>query len=335
MTTFSKERVFAPAVLPEIPAKIGRACFDWVASLTRTVTMLLPSRSPMMVASPASAWANPQTARPSSRTLITARARCDRTRERTTLSAVVAGIMRIGTSLGLCCLRLARRVKQAPDGHNFAKLVESLHGSLGLKDFGFDARFGQGLQGLGRDPKPLPHAARKHHGLGAVHDQFVDIGGLNARHMPGSGLAPIPLAGAAGKNLRVLECRKTLDLDAAPGKLHNARGFRLRLAHIRSPQTKRESPVIVTRASPVMRFPSCFSRESTERRAHESGNSRARLRQEKICSGCCPNITLAPGARFAAKLPKRSAVDVSRARPFHAMVASKFASRPDERKRQA
>src|SRR5262245_53114435 len=233
MTTFSKERVFAPAVLPEIPGKIGSACFDWVASVTRTVTMLLPSRSPMTVASPASARAIPKAARPSRRTVITALAWRNRTQERTIFSAIVSGIMRIATLLGFSCLRSARRVKQAADGKGFAKLVESLHRRLSLQDFGFDAFFGQGLQGFARDPKPFPHAARKHHGARAMRDQFVDVGRLNAGHMAGSSLAPIPFTGAAGKNLGVLERGKALDLDAAPGKVHNARGFRLRLAHIR------------------------------------------------------------------------------------------------------
>src|SRR5262245_3854191 len=149
MTTFSKERLFAPAVLPEIPGKIGSACFDWVASVTRTVTMLLPSRSPMMVASPASAWANPKEARPSRRTVSTALVLRGRTRGRATFSAIDSGIMRIAALVGIQLPAITRRVKQAADGKGFAKLVEPLHGSLGLQNFGFDAFFGQGLQGLG------------------------------------------------------------------------------------------------------------------------------------------------------------------------------------------
>jgi len=41
----------APAVAPEMPTKLGRPCFDWVASPGRTVTTSFPSRSPMMVGS--------------------------------------------------------------------------------------------------------------------------------------------------------------------------------------------------------------------------------------------------------------------------------------------
>src|SRR6185369_2106902 len=51
MTSFNIERPLAPAVLPEIPGKIGSPCFDWVLSVTRTVTMSLPSRSPVLVVS--------------------------------------------------------------------------------------------------------------------------------------------------------------------------------------------------------------------------------------------------------------------------------------------
>src|SRR5262245_22617799 len=150
--------------------------------------------------------------------------------------------------------------------------------------------------------------------------------------MAGSGLAPIPLAGAARKNLRVLERGKTLDLDAAPGKVHNARGFRLRLAHIRVRKQKRESPVIVTGASPVMRFPSCFSRESTE----GEPTSRTILGQGWGKQKKAPDVAQIsrrlPGARFAAKLPKGSRVDVSRPRPFHAMVAHRDPSRGKEKR---
>src|SRR5262245_10848967 len=51
MTTLSRLRCLAPAVAPEMPTKLGRPCFDWVASPGRTVTTSFPSRSPMMVGS--------------------------------------------------------------------------------------------------------------------------------------------------------------------------------------------------------------------------------------------------------------------------------------------
>jgi hypothetical protein len=38
-------------------------------------------------------------------------------------------------------------VKQAADGKGVAKRVEPLHTGLGLQDFGFDGRYGQGVQG--------------------------------------------------------------------------------------------------------------------------------------------------------------------------------------------
>src|SRR4029077_6661500 len=51
MTTLSRLRCLAPAVAPEMPTKLGRPCFDWVASPARTVTTSFPSRSPMIVGS--------------------------------------------------------------------------------------------------------------------------------------------------------------------------------------------------------------------------------------------------------------------------------------------
>src|SRR3989337_3772762 len=66
MTTLNKERPFAPAVLPEMPGKMGRDCFDSVVSTPRTVTISFPSRSPMMVGSAeACAKRRPHAARPS------------------------------------------------------------------------------------------------------------------------------------------------------------------------------------------------------------------------------------------------------------------------------
>src|SRR5262245_32721861 len=127
--------------------------------------------------------------------------------------------------------------------------------------------------------------------------------------MPGTWRVPVSLQSHSrappGKTLASLKGEKP-STSMRPQARCTMRGDFGSAWPISASETKRESPVIVTGASPVMRFPSSFSRESAERRTYESGNSRARLRQAKISSGCCPNITPAPGARFAATLPKRS-----------------------------
>jgi hypothetical protein len=107
---------------------------------------------------------------------------------------------------------------ETADWYAFTKLVEAHHSSLSLKDLRLDAVLGQNVQGFGTDLQPFPDASRKHHGLCAVLDQFLNVNGLNARHMACSRLAPVPLPGAAGKNLGVLEGRMAFDLYVAPRK---------------------------------------------------------------------------------------------------------------------
>jgi hypothetical protein len=57
----------------------------------------------------------------------------------------------------------------------------------------FDAPLLQEVKGFARNPQAFRHPSGKNHNLGAVVQQFLHIGGLNARHVLCASLAPVPL----------------------------------------------------------------------------------------------------------------------------------------------
>jgi hypothetical protein len=60
----------------------------------------------------------------------------------------------------------------------------------------------------------------------------LNIGGLNARHVAGARLTPVPLPCATGKNLGVLKRWMALDLYVAPRKVGDTRGVRFCVVHV-------------------------------------------------------------------------------------------------------
>jgi len=120
-------------------------------------------------------------------------------------------------------------VEQPADGRDLAQLVEALHRLFGLQHAHFDALVPEPGKRLGLDLEALPDSLRQHHRGGAVGDQLLHVGRLNAGHVPGAGLAPIPRAGAAGIDLGVLEDADALDLDPAPSQVGNGRRLRGRV----------------------------------------------------------------------------------------------------------
>ena len=84
------------------------------------------------------------------------------------------------------------------------ELVVQLHGLGGLPDVRWHAAFGEPAQGARVDLKLQVHAAGQHDDPSAGSKEFLDVGGLDARTVPGAGLGPVPLPAAAGNSLKSL-----------------------------------------------------------------------------------------------------------------------------------
>ena len=217
-------------------------------------------------------------------------------------------------------------MKQAADGKVFAKLVESLHGGHGLQDFGFDAFFRPGLARSRARPDAVATCRTKaplrlRHGRSVRRGRRVECrahGGFRSRSSP--------LAGAAGKHLASLKGEKP-STSMRPQARCTMRGDFGSAWPISASGNKKGKPGHCDRSFPRNALSLVFFARIDRRRAHESGNSRARLRQAKISSGCCPNITPAPGSELCSRIANAVAGDVSPASPFHVMVPSRFASR--------
>lgn len=75
-------------------------------------------------------------------------------------------------------------MEEATDGHLVAKLVVALHCFFGLKHIKVNVVVGQQRQCFGTDLQAFPYALRQHHSFGAMIDQFLYIGRLNAGAVP-------------------------------------------------------------------------------------------------------------------------------------------------------
>jgi len=115
------------------------------------------------------------------------------------------------------------------------ELVVEAHRLFGLQDVRRNALVLEELQGFGADLQGLEDALGKHHHLGPVLEEFLDVGGLDPGAVAGAGLLPVPLAPAARPELRVLEvapaarpelrvleAAPAFDLDPTPGELRDA-----------------------------------------------------------------------------------------------------------------
>jgi len=84
-------------------------------------------------------------------------------------------------------------VKQPPDWAFFCKPVVEFRRLGRRQDMRFDPPLLQEVKRFVRDPQAFRHPSRKHDNLGAVVQQLLYVGGLNARHVLGARLAPVPL----------------------------------------------------------------------------------------------------------------------------------------------
>ena len=101
---------------------------------------------------------------------------------------------------------------------------------LGLPDVRGDTPVLQHSQGLRGDAEPLVEALREHHRRGAVLQQLLDVGGLDAWLVVRAGLVPVPRPRASGEEFGVLEgAFYALDLKASPGEVGDLRGVRFSL----------------------------------------------------------------------------------------------------------
>jgi hypothetical protein len=105
---------------------------------------------------------------------------------------------------------LTRRVEQPADRDLVGQLVVDLDRLLGFQDVYLDRPLLQVPQ-RGRVGVQLPvHAERQDDHRRAVREQFLNVGDLDARYVPGTGFGPVPLPPATGVELVVLGDAETL-----------------------------------------------------------------------------------------------------------------------------
>lgn len=107
------------------------------------------------------------------------------------------------------------------------ELVVEFYGFFGLEDVGFDAEFFEHGEGFGHGVEGEVYAAGEDDDLCAVVDEFLDVGGLDAGLVAGSGLVPVPGAHAAGVEFGVFE-GLAVDFEAAPGEVGDWKRFHLK-----------------------------------------------------------------------------------------------------------
>lgn len=106
----------------------------------------------------------------------------------------------------------------------FGKLIVKSRSFGGRQYVHGNLSFLQKIQRLARDLKAFGHSARKHDHRGAVIQQFLHIGNLNARLMTGLRLAPVPISRAIGEKLRILVgLTFSFHLETPPGNVIDSR----------------------------------------------------------------------------------------------------------------
>jgi hypothetical protein len=128
----------------------------------------------------------------------------------------------------------AGRVEETRNTLFLGELVVEVHSFFGLQDVRRDALVLEELQGFRADLQGLENAFGKHHHLGPVLQEFLDIGRLNPGTVVGAGLFPVPLAHPARPELRVPEGAPVFELDA---KLLGAWALLRRWAALWRPRT--------------------------------------------------------------------------------------------------
>ena len=152
-------------------------------------------------------------------------------------------------------------MKQAADGKVFAKLVESLHGGHGLQDFGFDAFFRPGLA-RSRARRDAVATCRTKAPLRLRHGRSVRRG--RRAECRAHGGFRCPTRGRRRETPGVLEGGEAPSTSMRPQARCTMRGDFGSAWPISASGNKKGKPGHCDRSFPVMRFPSCFSRESTE-----------------------------------------------------------------------
>src|SRR6266550_3542612 len=80
------------------------------------------------------------------------------------------------------------------------------------------------LKGLARDFEAFLHPARENYDFGAMIEQFLHVGGLNAGHMISACLAPVPFSRSARKKLCILvRLGSAFHLEPSPGDMVDPR----------------------------------------------------------------------------------------------------------------
>ncbi len=127
-------------------------------------------------------------------------------------------------------------MEEPADRAVLGELVVNLGSVAGLGDMHDDGSLFQVGQGCWIYLQHLVHAAREHDHAGAVSQEILDVGGLDAGRVPSTGLGPVPFSAATGVQLEVLARAESLGLDTAPLDRHDPRRARLLLIHAPSPK---------------------------------------------------------------------------------------------------
>src|SRR5207244_7155045 len=70
--------------------------------------------------------------------------------------------------------------------------------------------------------------AAQHHDLASMHQELLDVGGLDARVVMGPGLVPVPRPSATGPELEVLAGTNPVHFHPAPGDRGDLRRSRVK-----------------------------------------------------------------------------------------------------------
>ena len=106
----------------------------------------------------------------------------------------------------------------------FCELVVKPHGFGGGQHMRCDLTFLQEIQSLARNVKTFLHSPLEHDDFCAVIEQFLYVGWLNARQVPGPSLPPVPFTRSARKQLCILvRLGSPFHLESPPGDVLDLR----------------------------------------------------------------------------------------------------------------
>jgi len=125
-------------------------------------------------------------------------------------------------------------MEKSADRFGLCEFVVKGYGFLCRQHVRGDLPFLQQIQRLARDMKAFGHSTRKHDHCGAVIQQLLHIGNLDARAVTGPSLAPVPFARTTREKFCVLlRLGFSFNLKPSPGNMLDSRRTIAALHHKR------------------------------------------------------------------------------------------------------